>query len=249
MRRGTLSLIAVAIAVVALPAPAGAMADTAGSRVSIDHFDDTGSDIRWAGKVKSPRHQCEVGRRVTLWFRDSDSSNQVGSDKTDEKGRWIIHTPFTMAPEAYAKVKPRKLPNGLRCKGNRSEIFPLVTRPARRAAVPATLKIIASQINPKVEEPAQIDFNGRLQSTRKCRKGRRVSVFKVQPGKDLKVGGGKTNRKGKWYVPGEVAGTNNSNGNYYAKTPRVKKGDTTCEGDKSDVHHADQQQPRLGGHR
>ena len=245
MRRRTLSLTAVAIAVGALLVPAGAMADKAGSRVSIDHFDDTGSDIRWAGKVKSPRHQCEVDRKVTLWFEDPGPTTQVGSDKTDEKGRWIIHTPFTLDQNAYAKVKPRKLPNGLRCKGGRSADFNLAGRPARRAAVPANLKIIASQINPKVEEPAQIDFNGKLQSTRKCRKGRQVSVFKVQPGKDLKVGGGKSNRKGKWHVPGEVSGTNNSNGDYYAKTPRVKKGDTTCAGDKSDVHHADQQQPRL----
>ena len=248
MTRGTLSLIAIAIAMVVLLAPASAVADRAGSKVSIDHFDDTGSDIRWAGKVKSPRHQCEVGRTVVLWFvGPGDERNKAGQDKTDEKGRWIIHTPFTLASSAYAKVKPRKLPNGLRCGGNRSATFPLENRPAPRAAVQANLTIIASQINPDVEEPAQIDFNGKLQSTPKCRKGRRISVFKVRPGKDLKVGSGKSNRRGKWYVPGEVPGTNNSNGTYYAKTPRVKKGDTVCAGDKSANHVADQQKPRARG--
>ena len=115
---------------------------------------------------------------------------------------------------------------------------------ASRAPVPTNLTILASQINPKTEIPAQIDFNGKVQSTPKCRRGRKVNVFKVRPGKDLKVGSDRSNRKGNWYVPGEVPGTPNSNGTYYAKTPRDRKGDTVCAPDRSQNHVADQQQPR-----
>jgi hypothetical protein len=65
-------------------------------------------------------------------------------------------------------------------------------------------------------------FNGKVKSRKAlCKKGRKVTVFRVKSGADAKFGTDKTNKKGKYVVaPGKKAAA----GNYYAKAKKkVKK--------------------------
>lgn len=79
-----------------------------------------------------------------------------------------------------------------------------------------------------------VGFDGQVKSNKedKCANGRKVTVFKVKPGKDKKVGSDVAQADGDgymWFVVDETA-----SGKHYAKAGRVDG----CESDKSKVVNA-----------
>ena len=81
---------------------------------------------------------------------------------------------------------------------------------------------------------AESSFKGKVKSKKKkCRKGRTVVVKEVGEGK---VGQDKTNKKGKYSVPGGGAlgpGEYDEPGQFFAKAKKKKKGNTICKAAKS----------------
>src|SRR4051812_27915102 len=61
-------------------------------------------------------------------------------------------------------------------------------------------------------------FFGKVKSQKKkCKKGRKVTVFRQKPGTDAKFGSDKSNNKGKYNVD---PGKNAASGNYYSKAKK-----------------------------
>lgn len=69
-------------------------------------------------------------------------------------------------------------------------------------------------------------YEGTIESKRKCANGRKVVVFRVQPGKNERIGATNANGSvGAW----SVQHPDTPDGTYYAKAPPTSE----CQGDKS----------------
>jgi hypothetical protein len=84
------------------------------------------------GKVKSSDERCERGRRVTLFEKQPGADDKVGSDRTNQQGRWKVKVPTgDLQPNDrfYAKVR-RKLrivsADGYVCRGDTSRTLTFV---------------------------------------------------------------------------------------------------------------------------
>jgi hypothetical protein len=73
-------------------------------------------------------------------------------------------------------------------------------------------------------------FEGRVQSSKKCEKNRKVTIHTTGPGAEGKIGADRTNSRGKYRVthPIPVPGTD-----AHAEVKRSTAGDVTCGKDKS----------------
>lgn len=111
--------------------------------------------------------------------------------------------------------------------------------------VETKLKIIASRTNPDMESPAEFDMNGKItvahpnREKKRCVRHRTVRVYKELPnGEAFLEGETKTNRRGNWFVAGDVAASL-ANGTYFAKTPNAVRGGLKCSADRSKDHVID----------
>ena len=96
-----------ALAVIALPAlPAlagGTQVVKIPSRVRVaDH------PPAFHGRVRSPRHACEVHRIVKMFRKESGPDVFLGKDRTDRRGRWEVDVSPLVSGAYYAKVRRRE---------------------------------------------------------------------------------------------------------------------------------------------
>src|SRR4051794_18314287 len=113
MKRALIGIFCVAC-VLATPASAR---DRAATTVTIDGW----APHNWFGQVKSPKHGCEVGRRVRLYHVAMGPDEKIGSDKSTEgmgNGAWTIHEDLP-AGTYYAKTARTD-----KCAGDKSDEFP-----------------------------------------------------------------------------------------------------------------------------
>ena len=72
-------------------------------------------------------------------------------------------------------------------------------------------------------------FKGRVRSSaRVCKRNRKVQMFVVRDGPDLKEGSDRTNRRGRYTIT-----HSGGDGRYYAKALKKVSGNTTCKPKKS----------------
>jgi len=92
------------------------------SQVTIN-FTESKSFFGFHGKVKSERERCERRRRVAVWWKRAGPDSFIGSDKTDERGKWVVNLELVAVNQTYyAKAKGKEIPAGT-CKRARSEDF------------------------------------------------------------------------------------------------------------------------------
>ena len=79
------------------------------------------SNASFFGRVKSEKNACERRRKVTLYYKanGADFSTEMGSDKTNAKGKWIVESVPVMDGSYFATVKAKEIRAGL-CKGDTS---------------------------------------------------------------------------------------------------------------------------------
>jgi hypothetical protein len=110
------ALIAIACVACLLAAPAGARS-RAPTTLTIDGW----APSDWFGQVKSPKHKCEIGRRVKLYRVAMGPDEKIGSGKSAEgnggNGAWTIHEGLP-AGTYYVKT-----PRTSECAGDRSKDF------------------------------------------------------------------------------------------------------------------------------
>jgi hypothetical protein len=91
----TISIMATALAALALPASAHDISFTSG--VTIHHP----SEPTYRGRVFSDLTRCQRGRKIELY--STELTEPVATTKTNERGRWRID--FSGKTGYYAKVK------------------------------------------------------------------------------------------------------------------------------------------------
>jgi hypothetical protein len=107
-----------------LPTALAGAGPTVKTKVLIDGYEAVGDEVRFSGRVGSPRRACEKRRRVLVIGRDveaGDATRVLGRDRTGPRGRYLVaeQIPF---PEdfARAKVKRVRVSDGKACSGDRS---------------------------------------------------------------------------------------------------------------------------------
>jgi hypothetical protein len=115
----------------------GGDADGIPSTALIDDYHSEKDVAIFSGRVGSPRHSCERGRRVVVIGRDKadDSTRVFGRDRTDRTGRFEVREQIPFFEDvAYAKVKRKRLRTGRVCKADRSEEISTAGRVGGRAS-------------------------------------------------------------------------------------------------------------------
>jgi hypothetical protein len=79
------------------------------------------SNASFFGRVKSEKNACERRRKVTLYYKanGADFSTEMGSGKTNAKGKWIVESVPVMDGSYFATVNAKEIRAGL-CKGDTS---------------------------------------------------------------------------------------------------------------------------------
>jgi hypothetical protein len=72
------------------------------------------------GKVKSHHHKCIKHRKVTVKRKKSGNDQKIGSDKSNNKGKWKVLTGPVPSGKYYAVAKKKTLGNGHVCKKGKS---------------------------------------------------------------------------------------------------------------------------------
>ena len=109
------ALIAAVCVTCVLAAPAGAE-NRATTTLTIDGWAPTD----WFGQVKSPKHGCEVGRKVKLYRVAMGPDEKIGSDSSTQKGHngaWTIQEDLPAGTYYVRTARTDK------CAADRSEKF------------------------------------------------------------------------------------------------------------------------------
>lgn len=129
MKRRALIAVLLALAALALAAGAGATRTVfIASKVSIKNH----HGLHFVGRVTSPNHACEEGRRVVLYrVIDGGPDQALGHDTTNANGNWGVEVSgfagISMS-HFYARVKRRSEGTAgtiYVCKGDRSRTIEL----------------------------------------------------------------------------------------------------------------------------
>jgi hypothetical protein len=116
-----LTLVGLAATGVLVVGAASADAASVATRVTID-FDRAGpaQDI-FRGRVFSARENCRSNRRVAVFRRHKGPDTRIGSDRSEDNGRWLVDVEGHAAPGRYYARAPRKdLGGGDFCEADRS---------------------------------------------------------------------------------------------------------------------------------
>jgi hypothetical protein len=114
-------LISLAVIGVVVIGASSVRAASFGSRVTI-HFDAAGAarDV-FRGRVFSPSESCRSKRRVVVFRRHHGPDTRIGSDRSEDNGRWSVDVEGHAAPGRYYANAPRRdLASGNFCEGDRS---------------------------------------------------------------------------------------------------------------------------------
>ena len=210
------------------------IADATKTKKISSHVKITKTTPKFKGKVSSPNRAC-IQNRVVKLYAVEPGNQVVGSDHTNDKGRWSIPFQGDGIVHYYAKVLKRSEGTAgtiYICKHDRS--------PKTLQAMPkAKATVYDTDLKLSAHFPT---FHGKVKSESAiCTGDRKVRMYRK------KLGGGEKNDKllgktlskgnGRWKVPFDDIST----GAYYAK---VSKGGSAalgirCKADKSNILAAD----------
>lgn len=193
-------------------------------------------EFAYAGRVLSVKHQCEVGRQITLYEDEPGPvpPEAVGTTETDAEGKYSIV--LQINPPSRYHTKASKSSSGgsgheHTCKAGKSNIIDYSepeTRAHKRASFNSTIKIT----NYISEMGGGYSFLGKLKSENpNCKPDRKGKIFQRGPGDDVLVGKGTTNGQGFFSVPHEPL----TAGRFYAKVGKDPIPAGACKGDSSPI--------------
>ena len=86
------------------------------------NFSQSTYSAKFFGKVKSDKNACKKDRKVLVFHKTNSGKVKVGSDKSNDRGRWRLNVGGTPPPGDYFAKAKKKLLNGgdVVCKSDKS---------------------------------------------------------------------------------------------------------------------------------
>jgi spermidine/putrescine-binding protein len=112
MPRGRLFFLSALIAIVAVAAFGAAASHAALKKVSVRGTLEFAPPSAFSGKIESKVDACESGARVNLLRyqnKNDTTAEQVGTDKSNRKGRWDIMVPNAQSGEFQLQILGRRV--------------------------------------------------------------------------------------------------------------------------------------------
>jgi hypothetical protein len=110
----------------ALPGSAVAGHGKAKTEVDFNGYQGTMSFVRFSGTISSPKHACEIGRKVVIKESSGDGHISRGYTYSDSFGNFSLQRPpFPLVSGAFTATAKKRVAHGVTCKeGGDSLILP-----------------------------------------------------------------------------------------------------------------------------
>ena len=180
----------------------------------------------WSTRIKSEKEKCVPGRQMHVYQKVDGPDTELGQSTSDENGRGGVSNggqpPFTAEESYYAKV-PHK---SNQCDAIKSKIVvgdnsPMRTSERKAGKAPAVITMDITDIGDTWA------YGGKITSEKPKCKARKITVYRIKPGKDGKIGAG--NSYPNFLEPSDpayywnVEDSKEPNGEYYALAEATNK--------------------------